>query len=478
MLPNTSILFPENGKNVMKLPLSAIVIFTICLLIRLLFFVAVKPWDPVVTDELVLQTDAVGYHRLAVNLLEHHRYAYDGELDAIRTPLYPLFVSFHYAVFGPRPWIVLLSQILLNTATCILLFVMIRRLLNSKVAVYASLFFAVNPFFILYSVYLFSDILFAFLCVTAAYFFSMAILKGFGPGSYSQIFLSALFFGLAALVRPVAQYIPVFIIGILFILLRREVVKAIGLSAAFAVVFLLVISPWSIRNALNYGNFSLSTSGAYNLLILYVTPMEMEKRGRSFDAVEEDLYQEAKSLMIQDGLVPDELNGFEKSKYWKDLAVQYMARNPIGFIKQYMLGIFRSFANLVTSGYADMLQLRNDYNEKKFDLRAHPNIFDLVRAWFTRKTGGEIFLGIVIGFYLLISYVCLSVGLFAAWNQSNRAFLFFCVVMALYFILITGTAGLARFKLPAVPFYLSFVGVGSAYIAGNFRNKFAKRVGR
>lgn len=454
--------------GIVKIPKAFLVVFLLCFLIRVVFFLAIRPWDPAVVDDKILQTDAKGYHELALNLIEYHNFKYDGILDVYRPPLYPLFIACHYAIFGVHPWIVLFVQVLINVATCALLFVILKEAINADVAVYASLFFALDPFFILYSSYLFSDVLFVFLNVIAAYFFTKAILKNFN-NEYRHIALSALFFGFAALTKPVEQYIPVIIVMILLMLNRRMIRRAFVPCGMFAVIFFLVISPWMIRNYVKYGSFSLSTSASYNLLISHVDAMEMERRQQSsHPKIKSDLYQEAKILMVKDGLNPDDLNGFEMAVYWKKLALQYIKSDPISFLKHYLLGIFRTFANLVTSGYADMLQFTD--HQTTFEIRAYPNIFDLIQQWIKNKSGEEIVLGVFIGLFLMISYICLIIGLIVAWADSRRDFLFFCTVIALYFLLVTGTAGLARFKLPIIPFYLCFVGAGANWCVGTVKN--------
>ena len=454
-------------RSIVKIPKAFLVVFLLCFLIRLFFFLAVKPWIPQVVDQAIIQADAREYHQLAINLVEHREFASNGQQCAIRTPIYPLFVALHYAILGRHPWVVLLTQVFMSTASCVLLYLMARRFLSDQAALFACILFALDPFFILYSVFLFSDILFVFFCLVAAYFFSVAISKEFGGNTTVYVLISAVFFGLATLTKPLLQYIPFAIIGFLLICLKSGLNRAVKLSLVFAAGFLVTISPWLIRNAVTFGAFSLSTSGAYNLLILYVTPMEMERREQPYTIVEENLYQEAKELMKQEGLIPDQLHDFEKAKYWKRVALQYVAKYPFLFVKQYTLGIFRSFTNLVTRGYADLLQLRST----PFNIRANPNVFNLLKQWLNQKTKSEILLGVFIGLYLLISYICLILGLFIGWYNHGKVYLSFCLIMVLYFMLITGTAGLARFKMPAIPFYLNFAGIGLAFIVAKMKDK-------
>jgi hypothetical protein len=101
----------------------------------------------------------------------------------------------------------------------------------------------------------------------------------------------------------------------------------------------------------------------------------------------------------------------------------------------------------------------------KFEIKAHSNMVALFKDWVQHKTHQEIEIGLSVGLYLGITYSLLLVGLFISWWKDRpKPFLWFNLIMILYFILITGTAGLARFKLPAIPYYLVFVGLGLSYV--------------
>ncbi|MCG6536829.1 MAG: hypothetical protein L7F78_19505, partial [Syntrophales bacterium LBB04] len=238
---------------------------------------------------------------------------------------------------------------------------------------------------------------------------------------------------------------------------------ACKLGALFLFCFIITLSPWLIRNLYTFGSLSLSTVGQYNLIALYVLPMEMERRNQSFKEVQKAIMEEVDQEIRQEGQKPEELNDFQKSRYWVKFGLHYIGKYPLPFAKHYLLGIFHSFANLGTGPFGDLLQLSK--KEGKFEIKAQSNIPHLLNDWWQQKTSQEIQLGVLIGFYLLITYFFLGVGLIAYWRKKrDHPFLVFSLMLVLYFILITGTAGLARFKLPAIPFYLVFVGMGLSHV--------------
>ena len=88
-------------------------IITICfaIVLRLLFFFSIKPWDEQVVKNRILIDDAIGYHNLALDILED--VSFSSFSSTQRTPGYPFFVAIIYSLFGVLPWVVLFVQLCL-----------------------------------------------------------------------------------------------------------------------------------------------------------------------------------------------------------------------------------------------------------------------------------------------------------------------------------------------------------------------------
>ncbi len=92
--------------------------FSVAVLLRAAYFLprwaSVPDWN----------VDALGYHQLAVNLLEHGAFSISTapplQPDAIRTPGYPAFIALVYLIFGVSPQAVLLLQVILDSLTALL----------------------------------------------------------------------------------------------------------------------------------------------------------------------------------------------------------------------------------------------------------------------------------------------------------------------------------------------------------------------
>ena len=447
----------------MRIKKTALVLL-LCLGFRLIFFFAVAPWDPRVREGQILKGDALEYHLLAKNLAENHRFAGQTfyQLDAIRTPGYPLFVGFFYLFFGAVPWIVLLAQILLDSISCALFYLILARLISPKAAVPSAIMYAMDPFLIFHSSTLLSDIPFIFLCLVAFFFIANIIDVGYQKRKFFPLALSAIFFGLATLTRPISLYLPPLIALFLLFHFRGKIKFALKYASVYLLVFAVTIAPWLVRNQVCYGQLSLSTSGAYNLLVRSVAPIIMHKNDLDAHSARKMLFDEADELMARDGLSSAHLNDFQKARYWQRAAIGHLRSEPLKFLKFHVLGMIHTLANLGTRSYADFLGMKTGV--EPLDIKQYAGFVSLLRAFLRAKTGPEIAIGLAIGTYLLVTYLLAAVGLITGWGHGNRPILWLSLLISLYFLTITGAAGLARFKLPAIPFYLVFAGMGCSWI--------------
>jgi len=446
-----------------------VLILFFCLAARLAFFGFFHPWTPEKESGVVLQKDALGYHNLALTMIEHHRFAFSAgdEPNSVRTPLYPVFVAGLYLVFGAKPWLVLLVQILMDTLTCFLLFTALSRLFTTRTGLAAALFYAFDPFLVLYPSTLLSDMLFVFLLVLSLFFFSLARASVQTNRTAAFYGLSGFSVGLATLARPISQYIPIIFVAFLLIVYREKLKEALKYSLAAAGLFLLAVAPWFIRNYAVFGRWALSSSGSHNLLIEYVVPMEVQKRNQHFKTVQHSLLDEVEKNIFGDHREPETMDSFAKASYYRDLAVAYIVRNPERFLRSYVLGVFHTFTHLDTTTFAEKL----GFELQTVDIKAYTDIKDLIKAFIAKKgTSGLIAAGLILP-YLVVSYLGLALGLVVSWKRLDRTALLWCLLMAGYFIAVTGVAGTARFKIPSIPFYLAFTGTGIAWFLGKIRRK-------
>lgn len=446
-----------------KIRLGSVLLF--CLVLRIIFFWIMQPWRIAVEKEIILKGDANGYHKLAKTIINHHRFAYDvkSESEVLRTPGYPLFVSLIYVLFGIRPWVVLLFQILFDTSICFIFFSIIQRLLDTKIALISSLLYSLDPLFTLYSCMLISDIFFVFFIVLGFYFFIRGIINKGSKSSLIFFGFTGFFLGFATLIRPISLYLPFLYVVFLLIHYRYKIKPTVQYAITILFFFILTLIPWIYRNYTNFNNFSISTSFSYNLLILVVTPIEMKYRNEKAPVVQKELLNEADNMIISCGKNPKELTPFQRANYWHRLALKYITKKPFEFIQLYLKGIIRTFFNINTEGYSHLHGL----SRYDLDNRMHSSFSDMFHEFSLKKCFISIFIvlpALLYFFYLLITYLLFIVGFFTILSQRSelpKSLLFFALCIAAYFIIISGAAGLVRFKLPSIPFYLIFSGIGA-----------------
>ena len=438
------------------------IILLICIGLRLIFFLIVRPWNPEVEKYAIIVRDGRVYHELASTLLETGRFAKSSASppEVLRTPLYPAFIALNYWLFGHKPYSVMLFQIVIDTLSCFLLFMMLSRLFDAKVAALCSLFYAVDPFLILYSSRLVSEIVFVFFFIAGFYFLSYVIIAKRDRKALINCGIAGLILGLATWMRVIIMYIPFIIIVFFVVCFWRKPKVYVKYIVVVLLFFGLAISPWLIRNYVIFDRFSFSTSGSFNLLALYVVPMETPIRNKDKHDVRRELLTEAEKMILADGLDPEKMNEFQRAEYWKRLALKYIKKDPVSFVKVYLLGVIHTFINLESSTYAVML----GKPRQQVDVKAYTNIFDLVKAFISHKSGIELFIAGFVFLYVLFSYISLGIGLLVSWKKYDWRALLLLLLISAYFILVTGAAGLARFRLPAIPFYLPFVVTGIMYL--------------
>jgi 4-amino-4-deoxy-L-arabinose transferase-like glycosyltransferase len=201
-----------------------------------------------------LRADAKVYFSTAYNLVHSGIYSQDvvweqpgittlPKADHFVTPGYPLFLAL---VGDPQPdphylHQVVVVQAALGVLSVWLMFLISTRFLTTGGALLAALFTAISPHLAIISVYLLTETLFVFFLFAAVY----ATIRALESRRASMWILAGLIWGLASLVRPVAEFVPVLIL--LATLLPRFRANIRPAALLFA-GFLVAQAPWQVRN--------------------------------------------------------------------------------------------------------------------------------------------------------------------------------------------------------------------------------------
>lgn len=209
-----------------------------------------------------IQSDSSDYFYYAYNMRYHQTYSrsirqardsnYKITPDALRSPGYPLFLM--PIIDGPPAGKLIkriqLYQMLISCLTLILTFFFFRCYLPPLFGGLAAMLVAVSPHLIMFNSYILSETLFCFILVLMASLICRYINH---PSPWFSIILG-LIMGIGSLIRPSLQFFPLLMAIFLLIHFGRKT----GLKLAFSMLlgFILILSPWLIRNVITLGKIS------------------------------------------------------------------------------------------------------------------------------------------------------------------------------------------------------------------------------
>lgn len=256
--------------------------------IRLLYI------DTQPTISHLASTDAWGYHRLALNLERGNGFSLNRQApfvpDSVRTPLYPLFLLLVRRVLGPKPRAAALLQAMMDGVAVLLTYHLAVRLASAlkltscrpsrrpetspgsatgrHAGRAAALLYALNPVQVrqaneLLTETLLSCLLLLCLCTLAAYVrldrpTSGSSRQRLGDNAALLAVALGLWSAVAALCKPNVQYLPLLWLPAIFMLCQRE--HRWRNAALMGVTYLVLLSPWMVRNQAVFRRPFLSTA--------------------------------------------------------------------------------------------------------------------------------------------------------------------------------------------------------------------------
>lgn len=253
--------------------------------------------------------DTVEYTRIAHNLRHGLGLGLDSASQVGRMPGYPVLLAAVQAIFGERLLAARLVDALVGTATIALVFLLGREVYGEAEGLAAAAIAAVYPFFVAQSLLVLSEPLFSTLLVFGTWSLSLAY---HGRGLKWSA-LAGLAFGLATLTR--GSFLPVvFLAAVGWIAARRLDRMAIQKAFLMVGVFMLVMSPWVVRNW-------RVTGGHLVLTTLRVGP-----------SLYEGLNDHADGGPMMDRINwdvgTDGMTEYERDRHWRREALRWAAEHP------------------------------------------------------------------------------------------------------------------------------------------------------
>jgi|GEM_PF-3481512 len=450
--PETHSLFGNKKLNVLLL---------IALLIRLSIYYVSKCWQPDVINDVILESDAKGYHDLALCILDSGNFCRDG----FRTPGYPLFISAIYFVFGVKPYCVLFAQIFVNLFSIVLVQKIATRLFDAKAGFVAAVIFAFEPHNLMYIFSLWSETLFVFILL----FSFLLLLKAVKGGSKKMMLATGLFFSIAILIRPVLQFYPVAIIFFLLLMFWKTPKAMLARVACFIIGIAMGVLPWLIRNQQEFKRFELSSITGYNLLAFNAAYYETGQKQMTYDQILASYKIELDSMGYHSAnpdyfkiLVQplDTSNPFRQSDMFKQLAMTKLQPHLKSYVFEHIKGTLKLQFNLGTKIIYKTLHLptvivsdKQRYNE---GLAFFLHYFFSDMYWY--EIASTIYMVALLCFIYLFSFITIS----KQWkNKSQRLWVLLLLATGIYFTLISGILANTRYRIPCMPFLIilsSFAG--------------------
>jgi len=194
--------------------------------------------------------DASTYDSIGYNITGGKGFSMDGLSPTSLYPVYPLFLSVVYALFGHNYFAVQLFLSLFMASSCVLIYLIGTLLFGEKPAGRAANFLALYPpFFGLSRIMYAEPVLFIFF-----YSSILLLIYFFITGRLGFIIWAGVMAGIAILSKPYIIYYPL-VISVLLLMLIPDKRMAVRAFFVFNFFIAVAMSPWILRNYLVFKDF-------------------------------------------------------------------------------------------------------------------------------------------------------------------------------------------------------------------------------
>jgi len=197
-----------------------------------------------------LQKDALEYLTVAVNLVDFNIFGVDPNVPYAKFPPgYPLLVSAIFDVFGKKLIAVRLIQVLFSLSSIWMVYQIGRQISKPKISLFSSFLFALYPPFVFNVIFYLTETLFILVVLIFWYFYIQWIKKR----TIRTAILAGSSFAIALLVKETLIAFPL-ILPLLLVGKKGDNKKTISQIIIFAMTTLFFVSPWLIRNYIQFDN--------------------------------------------------------------------------------------------------------------------------------------------------------------------------------------------------------------------------------
>lgn len=242
-------------------------IITAALLIRVVF-VLVNGSNMFLGDLDKFDNDDVKYIRSGMVLLEENKLIYNNpeQSTAFIGPVLPIMLAIVFAVFGSDMSGIMAFQLLqavIGTLSVWLIYILGRNIFNNKTGMIAAAIYALEPCAIRNTGYILTETVFTFLLLLMA----VAALKALENKSVINYTVLGIIWAVASMLKSAIGLFfgVIFIVMIFYKYKPKEIIRYSLITCS---VFIVVMSPWWVRNYAQFDKFIPFTASSGNPMIL------------------------------------------------------------------------------------------------------------------------------------------------------------------------------------------------------------------
>lgn len=409
--------------------IKCLLIFFLALTIRLAYLSLITPIS-------LITPDSSAYKSLAEEIINGQPYGSTAgtiqggfPADLQRPPGYPFFIYLVSLQKRVDVFQLAVIQSFLSSLFAGVLCFSVSRLTTPQIGFMSGFFYAIDWLTIIHTSLLMTDILYGIVItgctIVWCYYFS-----------YQKLFFllsGGVLLGIAALIKPSAQFIIIPLLIVLAIQPRRRFISILLLL----MMYTLLTVPWMIRNKQEHGIFTLSSIGAVSLSF-YVA--EGALAGEQLTLMNTSILDER---MVKKGLYWNTLKVLppERKKMMEEEAWSVIRSHWFVVIKQSLQGLIRTCIGTGSATFKNALA----HNPGQFQLFLWGTLLPLFQ---------------VVLYWTLAAY-----GLFRVSKNNiiSKPALSFIVLTLIFLVLPSAMPlGYARFRTHAVPLICVLAAIGVA----------------
>jgi len=434
-------LFINNNKKI-------IIIYAVSLLCHLFIFNFLYfnygPGSYYLDKDGLTANDTQHYVVIANNLVQGNGYSRfldpPYQPDGFRTPLMAFyFVPFIYFLGFGSIWLAMLVLNLILSLIPVFTFLLARLFISEKLSFIAGLLIALELLFNYRSNIAEPDALFILLILLAVY----QLILFLTSKNQKRIILSACWFGLATLAKPVGIYLlglTTVFLAVYLLYEKYPLGRAVKAVIILNFIFGLIVFPWLWRNQVVFKVWSFSSVAGYNFYKYYTNDFKLPDETLNISAE-----------------VRDPLRYPPYQNQYLDISLNRIKNQPYKYAAWHLTGALRNllaseFPAIIVYGHGKLLPFQYE----------RANQTNLTKAFVGKNylaalkylSAPKNFLYTAQFLIWLIFYLLILLGWLKSFKEDKKAFIIFSffIVMLAYFALAAGPGVDAKYRLPAMPF--------------------------